>query len=1443
MIRGEKNNSTRTSSRNFPPALVRKPYIISVMMAGVALFGTQVPASAQLAMSSACIIHEGLGDGSESFTSPCALTLQDINTINIIVLPTANNDQLSLQLTRTSALPSGLDITGQWISYDYACGDSVYTQEISMTQVGNFFVAIKITGDPCVLAGDVTFFGAFTGILPNAKSLGSDCPGSCPGGNHIDIGSGNKYETVVDYRTAGPNQLSFARYYNSLAGSGTFAVALGNNWRSTYDRYLHLTSPSGVVTAVVAERANGQVLFFTKSGGNWISDADVDVQLAQTGGTSWTLIDHDDTVETYSVNGSGEGLLTSIQARNGYSQTLQYNASNQLISVTDTYNRTLIFAYANGLMQTVTTPDGLVLTYAYTAPGGGNVLTSVSYSTTPATSLTYLYENTSLPFALTGIVDEDGNRYATWSYDSYGRSLSSQHAGGADLTTVIYDDTTGNRTVANALGEQMLYKFTTVQNVPKVSEIDRMASSTTAAAKKTFTYDSNGYTASVTDWNGNLTTYVNDVHGQPTSITEASGTAQARTKTIAYLSNYHLPASMVTPGLTTTYTYDASGNLLTKTDTDTTSTTVPYSTNGTARVTTYTWANFLPASVQGPRTDAKELTTYTYDSTGALTATTNALNQTTKNTQHLPGGLPQTVIDTNGVTTNLAYDARNRLLSSTVVTAAGSLVTSSTYDAAGNIISVTQPDGSSLTNTYDAAHRLIGIADIFQESSSYTLDALNDRTLTNVADTTGKVQHTHSGSFDALGRMLQDIGGVGQTTIYTYDGNGNAVTITDPLNHQTQHAFDALNRPITTTDHAGNVTQTSYDAHDRIISATDPNLNTTQYIYDGFGDLIQQVSPTTGTTVYRYDLAGNLIQRVDARGVVANFTYDALDRVATTAYPGAAAENITYTYDQPGHGFGVGRLTSVADAAGTLSRSYDERGDVLSENRVQGGATLSTAYGYDAARRVVSVRYPSGLTASYVRDAMGRITGITAAAGGTKAQTIPVVSGVGYKPFGPKKALTFGNGIVETRTFDADYRETLLSDTGSHPFQNLIYAYDLANNVSSITDSVTAGNSQTFGYDSLNRLTSAAGAYGTLSYTYDAIGNRLSDNSLASPVLDGLGNINSLTYNQAGRVSVVTASSNQVAGYIYDAFGHRLVRSGANSALYQYDLGGHLLEETDGQGNPQVDYIYLGKQPIASVAPVSGDVYFLHDDRLGTPQVATDVNQVIQWTASYQPFGATNTGIGLIAQDLRLPGQEFDSVAGWNHNGSRDYIPGLGRYLESDPFFGGDPIAFSGGLNLYVYVRNNPVSRTDPLGLSDDSGGDNSGGDDATSEQVQGSCIVCTPVSVAFGIAGYTPGEFNPGSATEDNGNTPQNNSDVATSVATGALVPGAAGGSLILAVPQGATVEELAAVGESGLAVSAVPQSYFLISDFMNLLSTTYVQRDPTLPQQLSANNGSKTQ
>lgn len=134
-----------------------------------------------------------------------------------------------------------------------------------------------------------------------------------------------------------------------------------------------------------------------------------------------------------------------------------------------------------------------------------------------------------------------------------------------------------------------------------------------------------------------------------------------------------------------------------------------------------------------------------------------------------------------------------------------------------------------------------------------------------------------------------------------------------------------------------------------------------------------------------------------------------------------------------------------------------------------------------------------------------------------------------------------------------------------------------------------------------------------------------------------------------------------------------------------------MLEETNASGAAQADYIYLDGRPMAVLN--GSTLYYLHDDMLGTPQVATDGNQAVQWQASYDSFGQASVS-GTITQNLRLPGQYFDVESGWNHNGFRDYAPTLGRYVEPDPLG-----RLGSGNNLYVYVGNNPTNLVDPLGL------------------------------------------------------------------------------------------------------------------------------------------------
>jgi RHS repeat-associated protein len=945
---------------------------------------------------------------------------------------------------------------------------------------------------------------------------------------------------------------------------------------------------------------------------------------------------------------------------------------------------------------------------------------------------------------LTGVVDENGNRFATWTYDNGRHPTSSQHAGGADAFSFANSitDAGGTVTVTNALGKQMVNRFSRSQSKVKLSGVDELASANTPATSISITYDANGYVASRTDENGNITLYQNDARGLVLSKTEAAGTPQQRLTTFTWLPNFHLPAQIVEPGRTISFTYDTNGNLLSKTETDTTTATVPYSTNGRTRSFSYSYtATGQVASVTGPRGNT---ISFGYDASGTLVSVTNALGQVTQVTSHDTSGRPQSMVDANGVTTTLAYDPRGRL---TTATTAGAITTIA-YDAAGNVIRITSPDGSFLAYSYDAAHRLVRVSDAFDERIDYTLDAMGDRTLEQVSTSGGAaVAKTQSRVFDELGRLLQSIGAANQTTHYAYDNDGNLTQLTDPLSNVTGRSFDALNRLIQGAAPLSSTTAYGYDAHDNRTSVTDPRGLVTSYVYDGLDNLIQVTSPDTGTTVYVIDDAGNRVEATDAAGHIVQMSYDALNRLTGKIFPNDPTENITYTYDEAAAGFGIGRLTSVTDEAGSMAYVYDARGNVVQETRVIDLTSYVTAYAYDLANHVTQITYPSGRIVNYAREAMGRISDVTTQAN-SAALPVVVASGAAYAPFGPLTSLSYGNGLGLSVTYDQDYRPQSRLVTGTAVVQDLSYGVDADGDITGITDVLASTRSQTFQYDALQRLTFASGLYGALAYGYDAVGNRTSQsggttnlaetysyaansNQLQS-VINGTatrsfaysatGNVASdsrsgtglsFEYGEDDRPDQVASPVQVLAMYDHDFLGRRVMKDATATTKKQhkinkhpkknappsvithflYDRSDRLLAEPDaGTGAIGTEHIWLGDMPVAMTS--SGTLYFVHPDHLGTPQKITDATQAIAFDLVLRPFGQAEQQTFPSLTNLRFPGQYFDAESGLHQNWFRDYDPSIGRYIQSDP------IGLRGGLNTYAYVGGNTIVRADRTGES-----------------------------------------------------------------------------------------------------------------------------------------------
>ena len=774
-------------------------------------------------------------------------------------------------------------------------------------------------------------------------------------------------------------------------------------------------------------RPDGKVLYFTFTNGTWTSDSDINGRLTQltnaTGTvTGWKYVNVDDETEVYDANGK----LLSIANRAGFTQSLAYSnagtpaavapAAGLLISVTDASGRQLNFTYdASSRVSGMSDPAGGVYKYAYDSSGN---LAGVIY---PDLKIrTYLYGETahvsatpnagvSYVNSLTGIVDQNGSRFATWNYDAQGRATSSEHGVGIDKVVLTYN-ADGSTTTTDALGAVHTYAFSTVLGVP------HNASLVDARGAMTRTYDANGNLASRTDFNGNVTTWQYDLtRNLETSRTEASGTALARTVATQWSPTFRLPILVSEPGRSTSYTYDsATGNLLTRTVTDAAS--------NRSRTWTYTYTTAadltlpnLLKTVKGPRTDVASLTSFGYYPNGDLKSIADALGHVTSITGYDGAGRPLAITDANGVVTTLGYTPRGWLASRKV----GMLVTNYAYDGVGQITRVTLPDGSHLDYTYDAAHRLTDIADAKLDHVHYTLDAVGDRTREDVYDSTGKLSGTLSRVFDSLGRLSQDIrsynAATSYATTYSYDGDGNLIKSVDARNNATLYGYDALNRISQMTDAALGITRYAYDGVDQLTGVTDPKSLNTRYAVNALGEETQLASPDSGTGNRSYDSAGNLAGNVDARGIAANYVYDALNRPVSVSYP-ATGENVAYVWDTgTGCSYGVGRLCQITDADGTTAFAYDDQGNLVQKTRTESGASFVTRYVYDAANRLVTVMTPGGETLSMTRDVAGKVQQVTDT---SASGTVTIASKIQYDGAGRATSQYLGNGVTQTTGYD-----------------------------------------------------------------------------------------------------------------------------------------------------------------------------------------------------------------------------------------------------------------------------------------------------------------------------------------------------------------------------------------------------------------------------------------
>jgi RHS repeat-associated protein len=1113
-------------------------------------------------------------------------------------------------------------------------------------------------------------------------------------GDPVNVATGNKYEEALDLTISTPGiSLEFRRSYNNQGASDG---PLGHGWTHNYDLAVQVVQTTPSKRAIVWD-ADGRALYFSQINQTYSDEihfsgeSGVKDRLKQVISTGEYFLRRKEGNLTYRFG--SDGKLLQISDPNGNTITLTYTGE-LLAQVSNNFGKALLFQY-NGDHQisSITNPKGQLILFEYT----NGDLTKVTYPDSNSISYAYLNHN------LTDRYDTNNNLIGHWDYDSDGRVITyySHLKNGIpqDRIDLAYQfqktqvtKPSGMTTyTTGVIGGSSISLPQEIKGCSSCGGADKRLVYSPTLDLIWITYINYGINYGIEITTGYV--YDNptnswDQIGEVLQKTEAVGLAEQRTTIYSYTHSPNDPLlvtqrvetkqSVVDPNnnRTSTSTYDKS-NLLSQEETG------YVLVNGVPTLKTYRTEyqyNALGQLIQinGPRTDVSDITTQEYyenspsegNNRAQLKAIVNVLGQRTQFSDYDANGNVGRIIDPNGVVTLRKYDERNKI--KTITNQTTGALTQYFYDSHGNLQTVILPEGSRIDSTYDLANRLMEVVDSFGNKISYQYDVEGNRIHEETKDPQGTLKKYLDFAYDSYGRLNMIIKPDSTFTGYTYDDVGNTIIIQDPRNYLTFYKYDALNR---------NITQYAYDKHDNHTSVTDPNGNFTQYQYDDFRRENQTFSLDTGTTSYVYDESGNLIQKTDAKGIVVNYTYDALDRLTTIQFPSDSSQNVTFTYDSTSVTNGIGRLTRRTDSSGTYKFHYDAQGNMIKEEKTISNVLFTTQYTYDLENILTSITYPSGRTITYVLDQIGRIAQVSTTLNGSPKV---LASNIGYLPYGGVTRLSYGNGLSLSQGYDTQYRTSSIV-VGS--ILNRTYNYDPNGNITSILDAIEPSGNEVLEdagtytyYEGTNLLADIQGEV-NITYDYDDNGNTISANN------------RTYNYNLSNQLISVSDNGTPIAEYVYNRSGQRIKKIlSTGTRIFHYDLSGHLIAETNGAGQALAEYIYLGDQPIAMIRP-GEQAYYYHNDHLGTPQLLTDEVGTVSWKAFYAPFGKAEIQVETIENPFRFPGQYYDQETGLHYNYYRYYDPKTGRYLTPDP------IGLRGGINLFLYVQNNPVAASDALGL------------------------------------------------------------------------------------------------------------------------------------------------
>ena len=503
-----------------------------------------------------------------------------------------------------------------------------------------------------------------------------------------------------------------------------------------------------------------------------------------------------------------------------------------------------------------------------------------------------------------------------------------------------------------------------------------------------------------------------------------------------------------------------------------------------------------------------------------------------------------------------------------------------------------------------------------------------------------------------------------------------------------------------------------------------------------------------------------MINKTDARGTT-NYGYDALNRLEYKNYSDPNTVRACYAYDGIGwtgsnEGFpgSIGHLTAswsvqndATVVAANKTTSFDPMGRPLAGQQCTPGTCGLGSYPYTANYDYLgneTALSESSITRSTQYDTADRLLTFTASSasmGNQNLLTVPTSNG--YGPVGMVQA-NLGNGLTETRSYNVrTWLQSILVTGSAGTPHSLGLGYYANGNVMGANDSVNnlLSTPWSYTYDRVNRLQTASTGGQSFTYnvnanpwgnmtctntgslpctplglTFNAANNQISTSGYSYDPAGNLltDNTHHYVYDAENRITCVwgtdgTCTSASAMLYFYDPQGQRVGKQQADTLEdYVMDPQGHIISVHDGSANLLRSELYSPEgRHVATWAPTNpnywdpypGGLFYNHADWLGTERVRTNSSGAVAQSCTDTPYGMNLACNPPDISPMHFTGKQRDYESGLDYFNARYFGGGnsLGRFITPDPLGGHleDPQT----LNKYAYVRNNPITLTDPTGL------------------------------------------------------------------------------------------------------------------------------------------------